>query len=71
MTAIQELKMKQQSMDAKMDAVLMKLDTSSDGVAQIPDNIELPLENMNDVDCLEEILTDTTTKKTLVRSYHN
>ena len=58
--------MMQKNLDAKVEAILVKLDTSSNGAAELPQGLELPLETMVDVDCLEEAINDSAMKKALV-----
>ena len=58
--------MMQKNLDAKVEAILVKLDTSSNGAAELPRALELPLETLVDVDCLEEVINDSVMKKALV-----
>ena len=58
--------MMQKNLDAKVEAILVKLDTSSNGAAELPRALELPLETMADVDRLEEAIHDSAKTKALV-----
>ena len=65
LTSIEELKVMCTTLSAEVD-VLLANQNSTDGVGQLPDSFNLPLERRGEVDALELALKDAASKKQVV-----